>query len=337
MQIADLRAALEALQTRALTYPEVDHLVRTFHALALAYVGRKVHAGKLETNRLGISLDDLAVDCIADLFARDDRGTFPSLHSYFADVTLDSLSDPEVLGLCRRLVFSAVNQQLFRIFGSYDPAFRKLLRNLKGAARRIPGVQLVEHQGDAWLLFSANGARITARPVMPPEFLEMHLARSLSVRSSATDMLRSVGEVLVDQPGFARAYPLLGLASVLRQMLVRMGVVEEPEQQDGISTAEIDKVLKQLLPEVVSAVGMRYLRDGKLQPALLDAYQDAVREILLMEFGDGNGRDVSFCDILTTKIPGLTPAGYASEHRSRLEYLVRLSRLRFLETMEEQL
>jgi hypothetical protein len=337
MHTAALRAALEALHTRALSYPEMELIVRSFHALALAYIGRKVSAGRLETSRLGVSLDDLAVDCIADLFTRDDQGRFSVLQSYFSGADLRSMPESELLGLSRRLVFSAVNQQLFRIYGSYDPGFRKLLRNLKGAAHRAPGIQLVEHQGDTWVLFSANGAHGDGRPVIPPEYLEALLAQHISVRSSSGDMLRAVGLALSENPPYARGYPFIGLASVLRQMLARMEVVDEPEHDDAVSVAEIDRVLGDVLPGVLSEIGVRYIREGKLGQEVLEAYRLAVREILLMEFGHGNGHDVSFYDILSTLLPGTTQAEYAEEHRSRLEYLVRVSRRRFLGRMEENL
>jgi len=337
MHTATLRAALEALFTRALSHPELELIVRSFHSLALAYIGRKVSTGRLGPNRLGISLEDLAVDCIADLFTQDDQGRFSALQSYFAGADLRGISGSELLGLCRRLVFSAVNQQLFRIYGHYDPAFRKLLRNLKGSAHRVPGVRLVEHQGDSWVLFSSNGATLGREPVIPPEYLETLLSSHLSVRSSSVDMLRSVGQVLAENSAYASGYPLIGLASVLRHMLARMEVVDEPGERDGITVEEMESVLRGILPEVLSGIGARYVRDGKLGPDILRAYQSAVREILLMEFGHGNGHGVSFCDILSTVLPGVTRAEYAEVHRSRLEYLVRVTRRRFLEQMQQNL
>lgn len=58
------------------------------------------------------------------------------------------------------------------------------------------------------------------------------------------------------------------------------------------------------------------MRDGQLGPDIFDAYQAAVREVLLTEFGHENGHDVSFGDILSTVLPGVTGAQYADVHRS---------------------
>jgi len=337
MQTAELKAALEALLVRSLSYQELELVVRSFHGLATAYIGRKMNAGRLETSRLGVSLEDLAVDCIAELFARDEEGRFDILQSYFGRGDLERMSEGEFLGLCRRLVFSAVNQQLFRIYGAYDPAFRKLLRNLKGAAHRTEGFHLVEHQGDSWVLISSNGAQLNHTPAIPPEYLEVLLTRQISVRDSSVDMLRAFDRALSDTQGYAHGYPLIGLAAVLRHVLARMEMAEAPEPADAISVEEIDRVITSILPQVITEVGERYVREGKLDQEVLGAYRLAVREILLMEYGHGNGQGVSFYDILSTLLPGTTPTEYAAIHRSRLEYVVRLCRRRFLEAMQDNL
>jgi len=257
MQTAALRAALEALFARALSHTELELIVRSFHGMALAYIGRKVSTGRLGPNRLGVSLEDLAVDCIAGLFRRDDQGKFNALQSYFSGADLRRISESELLGLCRRLVFNAVNQQLFCIYGIYDPAFRTLLRILKGSAHRVPGVQLVEHQRDSWVLFISNGAKPDAGPVIPPEYLKTLLLCQFSVRSSSVEMLHSVGQVLAENPAYAHGYPMIGLASVLRHMLVRMEVVDDPGETDGITIEEVECVPRDILPAVLRGIGAR--------------------------------------------------------------------------------
>lgn len=46
-------------------------------SIALVYLRKKARDGRLDLSVIGLDLTDLAVDCIADLFRRDERGMFP--------------------------------------------------------------------------------------------------------------------------------------------------------------------------------------------------------------------------------------------------------------------
>ncbi|MDX1439483.1 MAG: hypothetical protein R3284_06225, partial [Rubricoccaceae bacterium] len=47
-------------------------LIDKCHLLAIAYLRRRSHAGRLDPSLFGVTLEDLALDCVAELFRRDD-------------------------------------------------------------------------------------------------------------------------------------------------------------------------------------------------------------------------------------------------------------------------
>ena len=65
---------------------------------------------------------DLAMDCIAPLSARDARGSFTSLASYYNSLNRDTRTRSEPLGETRQLGSSSIHQQLVRLYRDHDPS-----------------------------------------------------------------------------------------------------------------------------------------------------------------------------------------------------------------------
>jgi hypothetical protein len=99
----------------------VKDFVRLCHKIALIYLRKKVRSGRLKPTFFGLPLEDLASDAIADLFKRDERGVYVKLLSYFGSPGWENKSEGELEGATRRLVFSQVNQALYRVYRETDP------------------------------------------------------------------------------------------------------------------------------------------------------------------------------------------------------------------------
>ena len=133
---SDLRSRIKAVVDGSQSPEQLNVVIRACLALASELLQRKCGSHRL-SETLGLHGDDLAYDCIADLFQRDERGRLLQLQAYFLGVDLDQLSDAEVLIFLRKLVYSRVNQSLFRMYQEADPAFHKILRNIKLAVQSL--------------------------------------------------------------------------------------------------------------------------------------------------------------------------------------------------------
>src|SRR5271169_3421423 len=117
-------------------------------SIAFGFLRKKVHTGRLYLDFSTIPLEDLALDSIADLFQRDDNGTFIQLKVYFDGLSFEKLSNEEALAYLRRLIFARVNQSILRMYHETDPTFGKILRNLKLAVQSIQSFTIVERLGE---------------------------------------------------------------------------------------------------------------------------------------------------------------------------------------------
>lgn len=334
-----LKPLLSPVISGRATRQEVKEVVGIFHHIAHVYILRKAGAGRLNTDRFGISTRDLALDCIAGLFSRDEQGRFDVLVTYFYPHKFEELEESTVLALSRRLVFSSVNQSLYRLFGEQDSSFRKILRNLKGAVVHSSELMVLESQNQSWLIFCHPADGLPPGILMPPELLEAHLCAILWESQKIPDVLRRLVMFFKEQSVYRKAYPLLGVAVILRDAFERL---EERERHvndgdDGLTTEEIERFATQATADVLQDVGGNYVAQGKLDEATRTAYMRAVAEILKREYASPNYDAVSYYEILSKHLENLSKDEYISKHRSRLEYLVRLARSRFLEDITKEI
>jgi hypothetical protein len=80
-------------------------------------------------------LEDLAWDFIADLFEKDDENMLSTFCQYFNEESLVQMDETDVQSELRKLVFTKVDDNIFRAVGEKDPSLRKIIRNLKLAIR----------------------------------------------------------------------------------------------------------------------------------------------------------------------------------------------------------
>ena len=132
----ELKPNLIAVLDGRSTSRQLNGLINLCVALASELLSRKWGSRRLQEH-LGLSETDLAYDCIGDLFGRDETGRCTQLTAYFGSMEVASLYEAELLVLLRRLVYSRVNHALFRLYQDLDPAFSRILRNVKLAQEAL--------------------------------------------------------------------------------------------------------------------------------------------------------------------------------------------------------
>jgi hypothetical protein len=307
--------------------------------LALSYLQTKVNRGKLDPKHFGIPLDDLALDCIAPLFERNDRGRFVELVSYYGKGNLPTFSGEELLGATRRLVFSKVNEELFRLYRENDPSLSNIIRNIKIALRFSRTVIPVMRNNEWWIQPISLIHAQDVLPVMPAELIEARLLSQLERRYDLRHILQLVSAILEEQDLYQKRYPLVGIALVIRSLMVRSLTLAESVESPGaeISPEEISRFIHTSIEKTRTAMKASYVGKGKVSEKTFEAYFDCVEEILDTEYVSDNGLDLSYFDVVRKRMSELSVEEYRCHHRAYLEYLVRLTRLNLLESIKGEL
>jgi hypothetical protein len=332
-----LKPTLSALLSNAPSQPCVKDFANLCHRIALMYLRKKARSSRLNPADFGVSLEDLAWECIADLFQRNEQGVFVKLAGYFGAVAWENKSEDDLLGATRRLVFSHVNQALCRIYFETDPSLGKLIRNLKLAVKASSCFSLVQRESLAWICLAPENAAAAALPVMPPEFLEARLAASLRGEADVKQVLHLLAEIVDEQSLYRKSYPLTGLALIIRSAFTRLNcAVEENNGHDEFMPDEIEKMIHANVEAVKASMRPAYVEKRKVDGRTYEAYFGAIRDMLAAEYVQNDGCNRSYYDYLHQHLQPLTREEYQDRFRCHFEYLAKLTRQELLRQLKKE-
>lgn len=296
-------------------------LVLICRNLAEAYL-RVRRVGRVAAHR-GQTVEDLALDLVADLFRRDAAGRFVVLREYFDPVPTDQTAAAVNL---RRLVFSAVGEGLFDHHRSFDPGLARIIRNVKAAARRLD-LPIEARHGVRWIRFGPVDARL---PSIAPEVLERLLAGRIREGVALETVLRAISDLLDDQEVYLRAVPVVAVASTIRSAWIRIQAHEGEERGfDGLDEFSGDgfgPLVRLAVAGIRADLHRTYVESGKVSESLFRSYLAVVASFLADATVDGEHADQSLFERLAAELPGLDRTEYGRLHRARLEYMARCGR-----------
>lgn len=339
----EMRNTVQSVLSESPHRNAVQTLYGECHRFALAYLRCK-RRGHYLKERIGLSLEDLAVDCIADLFERDEDGRFVQLSEYFNSAGWPNLSEEAATIALRRLVFSKVSDGLFRRHREADPQVAKIIRNLKLATKNVLGVTLSRRGKALWLVVRdsdapASDVSLRNSDVIPPELVEAQILAHLHESTTMEHVLTSFVELVRAWPSYRNGYPISTFARVVNDAFRRFGEVssDSSEREELLLPSEIDQAVEKVTRSVESEMYSTYVGRKKLVPSRYQAYCLTAGDILRSQFLSGAADRISYYEALKFHLPELTVSSYRDDHRHVLEYLAKVSRRRLVTHFERAL
>ncbi|MEK7729998.1 MAG: hypothetical protein AAB354_16440 [candidate division KSB1 bacterium] len=138
------------------TQGELVEFINLVQKISLSYLKYQEVIGKhirWERRRKSGELDDLAIDCVAGLFMRNDNNEFVQLRRYFGPYIEANAApnDVELLIMLRRLVIKKTKQELSRIFKERDPEGAKIIRNIRVAVKNAADLATFREMGREYI------------------------------------------------------------------------------------------------------------------------------------------------------------------------------------------
>jgi hypothetical protein len=305
----------------------ISALCRRCQALASAFLFSLLRKGSLRLSECGISPRDVAIDCIADLFAMDENGHLVQIERYFAGIDISTSSTEELLGHLRRLVFSSVNRGLFRIYNEIDPVAGKILRNVKLALQAPALFKIVEHVGEPWIVPTAVET-LEHLPAYSDEELARDLSLATRGKVSTPELLASLSLILRSQNIRRRSVRLMSVVHAIRRLLA----TPQPPL-DALNAAEANLVqddalaiIKRACEKVKEKKRDRYFLGKLIKADIFDTYFSIIESRMIAELLESDKEGKSYYASLRCLHPGLQRDEYNRIHKSIIEYLGRLVR-----------
>lgn len=326
---------------------ELVQFVNLLQKAALSYLRYQELAGK----RIALvrqdreELEDLAMDCVAELFMRDEHGAFVQLRKYFGQ-KLEEIGDDdaEMMLQVRRLVVKKTKQELSRIFRERDPEGAKVVRNIKVAVRNSKELAWFRDMGREFICFAANGgARDAIYPHCPPlrrdcppfpeEILSMQFHGVSHPRDSVSAAIKKLLALAEADRSYQNYLSVDVVARIIRSARNEIfrdtvgGEKHTATPLDHLQLEEIRLAKEQVIRRIWQKVQATYLQGGKLGEEKAAIYCDALVDVLddLVE----DRRPDSYFRLLKDRMPMLTQKQYRSEERTIFEYLAKVAKREF--------
>ncbi len=327
-----------------LSAPELNLYIRYCASLTTAFLFSRRSVGKLGHEFLSADearIQQLAIDLIAELFARDDQNRFTQLIKYYEPLASQIEASPdEALFSTRRLMVSHAKQSLTKTYAQNDPAGARIYRNLGLVPKRDEAVKLNSY-GDHQYFYYWNKPNLCSFPD------DLNPCKSQIDWDSAIRMLQTSHKDIGSFPGIVREF-LVELAkemdfrhfiekSELFKLLNHiMGMKTVSFEQDNypsdhdlsnnaaISESDQTRCLELVNAIIHSEIEAKYVSKSKISSDESTIYSD----ILTRYFSD------LIMDGFAGKLPEYQAASLYHDlapdmwkmHRGRLEYLIKLGR-----------
>jgi hypothetical protein len=317
--------------------PCVADLVLVCQRMAAAYVWLKCRNRTFDPSRLGLSVEDFAYDAIAEMFRRDESGSYQCVRQMTANFDLTACHQEELEYELRRRVFNAVNRQIYRSYRDLDPTLSKILRNVKRTLQDHQSAMMIDHFGE-WVLVPRRSIDLHLQsPVLPPEIMSAELSIRIGEIGDLREMLTTSSAILAEQTEYARIFSILGLAQILRGVYARgLEETDSTELSDDLTSEELERYLHPALGTVLRRTGRNYVKKGKVTEEDLKTYARTLFDILLEEFNARQTENGSFYDFLVRHDPTVSRQDYLEKHRVILEYLTKLVRRELQESIKKE-
>ncbi len=377
MQSKNLCKLIQQICGGNFNHSELLEFISVSQKIAVSYLKYQEITGKnisLDKRGSQSNLDDVAMDCIATLFMRDDNGHFLQLHKYFHDVLNSPVNfdDETILIKLRGLVIKKTKQELSRIFRERDPEGAKILRNVRVALKNAPDLSSFREMGREFV-FSKMLAH--SADYQPEIILIKNCSCVSTVRHLKTEPLE------VQYPNLRRYQPMIPdrilkqqfliiyssrdpVSAILRKML--MVVASYPEYQNYLGLDVIVNLIRSINKEMFHE---RFLSDAESESPMdrlrLQEIDQAINEAIIyiekkinQQYVDKNKIPSPKADIylatimdyisdlasgkntdsnfsyLCRHLPGLTQREYRDDERSIFEYLMKLAKNKLIKRLQ---
>lgn len=330
-EVRTIKEDLAALLSGIYTLHQLKNVIRICHAFAVSSVNSKIAAGRLNKEFIGLNSTDIAWDCIADLFPPDANGIFVQLKSYFSGMSFENISDEELFTHFRRLIFSKVNDGLFRMYREMDPVLAKIIHNIKVVVNTLDNFDEIERLGEKCICPSFVD-KLIELPSMDRQTLENGVLEMITLGKTCTRTIMHIPELmsklslfLREEKEYCRIVSIVDVAYVFRSIYseVISKKIVEPAVESFLLAEDVQKIIKETCCEVKTKMKPRYY--AKKNGEYSDCYFVVIENTLNDRFFDKEDNHESLLAQLTKLIPGLTKEEYLKSHKSILEYLLKLS------------
>ena len=314
----------------------------------LVHVARSIAQAHFETHRYsivrvslqhGLTVADLAYDCVAEIFSRSTDGTFFRLVGFLGSLRAALVEIPatEVFIAFNAFVARVADAQLARLYAQADPTGARIHRNLRESLKQSDVLKL-DKDRRGLVVRTACVDSLDESPPFPLDRLEQALYQSIDHRQTAPQVLGGLCDILCNQSEYRRSISLFDLVLVVKRIVGNTYEVAETDVDfpaaDGLSEEDINRFRLEVEVALKEKILLTYLARGKVDRRQAEGMANALHDML----GDWCAGDSSrsLHQYICFYLP-MNETEYELTLRTKMEYLMRLARDEFSARLVKEL
>lgn len=324
----------------------ISNVAKLCHTYAYSYLKLKVKQGALPLNQIDSNLEDLAWECIAELFARNNIGEFYILCTYFEDLPLNT--DAQLRTHLRRLIFSKVNDGIFDHLRSFDSSMGKIIRNIKRVARESKHLTLKRRSGNLCVCYyhNAPNQKHSENENAPslkaaPEIIEAWMSKHISKADMTGEHLDYIGEFFELNSDYRPEINVVDIARIIRNSYVYNNesdlYAEDSFPAGTFSLFQLEECMEEVICSQKDTYYNHYVNKKGFSLYLYDSLFHAIRDVLSANYIDHEKPQLSHYEFLKIYLPDIDRNTYRIEYRTYMEYLLKKCRSHFVEIIRNDI
>ncbi len=330
----DLRGLLQALLSDEAGENDVARLVQLSRTIIESYLYSSRSSLKILCDKQGLTLTDLAYDCLGEAFMRDSRNSFVCIRNFAGSLTVDLCSIPEheLFLAFKGLLLRIAERHLARLFAQSDPAGAKIHRNLRDCLK-ISRALTLEKDFRGLVLRPKDYDSLDHLPPYPSDKLDREIQEFFNPSDSVSQFLSRLKEILVGQSEFRRSVPILEIVRILKRIYHEDLAWSEDgrdvvcPQGDELYDFEIEGIRREVNTAVKEKILLTYLARGKINRQDADAMARSLHD-LIEDWTSGEEQSTSLYRYLARHL-NIDEETYERAYRPKMEYLLKIARDEF--------
>lgn len=305
-----IREALILLINGRYNHRNVIEVVELFTQVGKSIITRRKHLSYLisDWKEFQLELEDVVLDYIAPLFARDENGIFIELKNYF-----DFESELDIENQIYRLICSRIHKESIKTFEHRDPIGKVFYRSLRYVLSKH--LNWIKYKDENGVVIISDSNEIGKGATQD------EIADSLSLKfDGSTSLVKAIESCISTLIDGKKAIIVSELLSIIREQMIYSEGNSNNHSPDLDMT--IDLHIERTINQIDLDILERYVDQKKLDAKEKLGFKKAIKSLL--EDFQRDDSNASYYMYLAEELPSLdSEIIYQEKYRTRFEYVAK--------------
>ena len=326
----NLKYNLTRLFDNNITHDELTELVHLSRSIIQSYLNCIRTSITQLCLHQGLTVTDLAYDCIAEAFTKNEQSKFSKIENFIKSLhqKLEDIPENDLFLAFKKFLICFADAQLARLYSQIDPNGAKIHRNLRDNIKNSGCLQL-DKDFRGIIVKPVNVEVLNHLEQFPIDELERELSSRLNHQPKTPEFLRELYSILTTQEIYRRSVTLMEVTKVFKKIFEEefKSINEDLFLIEGLTEFEIERIRMKVELALKEKIFLTYFAKGKVSRKEAEAMFEALSD-MMRDWCNGDGSQQSLFGYLK-KYLSINEETYESTLQPKMEYLLKIVREEF--------